>query len=274
MRKSNVLKKGTGLVLAVGLVLNGAMTVSAVEKRIGEGLKAPKPVTELKKAEKPGVRKPEVKKPVKPEVKKPVKPELKKPAKPELKPAHKHKHPHGKHCKHNHIHNKPEEDKNDSALNGGTTINSAEVDGFVINLDTGAIIDYTGDSTAVVIPAQLDGTDVVSISANAFADSGVSSVVIPESIESLEADAFAGCDSLTAVYCYVGSAAGEYDFADGVITYIGDLNSDGEVNNSDAALLLRAVTLNTVASLDSAVADYNLDGVVDMVDVNAILATE
>lgn len=60
-----------------------------------------------------------------------------------------------------------------------------------------SITGYTGSERDLVIPAQLDGIPVTSISNNAFQDnSALYSVVIPEGITEIGAQAFYGCGNL------------------------------------------------------------------------------
>ena len=62
------------------------------------------------------------------------------------------------------------------------------------------ITGYSGGSTIVKIPEQIGGVKVIAIAASAFANNTtIQSVVVPNSVESIGAGAFKGCDSLTSV---------------------------------------------------------------------------
>lgn len=70
----------------------------------------------------------------------------------------------------------------------------------VLSDDTAAVTDYTGTSADVTIPAELDGHAVSAIAGGAFSmNSGLVSVVIPDSVTSLGDDAFAACEALSSV---------------------------------------------------------------------------
>ena len=61
---------------------------------------------------------------------------------------------------------------------------------FEFDSDTGTITGYNGLETDLVIPAKIDGVDVKVIGVTAFQSENLSSVVIPSSVTSIEADAF------------------------------------------------------------------------------------
>lgn len=62
---------------------------------------------------------------------------------------------------------------------------------------------YTGTAENVVIPAEIDGTPVVRIAANAFADNAtIKRVVIGKNVELVEKNAFKNCSALETVVLY------------------------------------------------------------------------
>ncbi len=61
------------------------------------------------------------------------------------------------------------------------------------------IISYNGGSTSVTIPETVGGYTVTSIGEQAFRRSAVQSVVIPDTVKEIKADAFADCYSLVSV---------------------------------------------------------------------------
>ena len=62
------------------------------------------------------------------------------------------------------------------------------------------ITGYSGSSTIVKIPEQIGGVKVIAIAASAFANNTtIQSVVVPNSVESIGAGAFKGCNGLTSV---------------------------------------------------------------------------
>ena len=70
-----------------------------------------------------------------------------------------------------------------------------EVSGYGIVEITG----YHGTDTELVIPAELDGKEVNSIGSHVFLDSIVNSVIIPDSVTTIQNYAFMGCSSLRSV---------------------------------------------------------------------------
>ncbi len=70
-----------------------------------------------------------------------------------------------------------------------------EVSGYGIVEITG----YHGTDTELVIPAELDGKEVNSIGSQVFLDSIVNSVIIPDSVTTIQNYAFMGCSSLRSV---------------------------------------------------------------------------
>ena len=63
----------------------------------------------------------------------------------------------------------------------------------------GVITGYTGTDTEISIPDEINGIPVTAIGAAAFASSDLVSVVIPDTVISIETEAFSGCEDLTHV---------------------------------------------------------------------------
>ncbi len=94
---------------------------------------------------------------------------------------------------------------------------SAEED-FLVDPDTGMLMEYTGKNVDVVIPSAVDGVTITGIHHNAFdscrdyTDTEVvtnrtswvplRSIVIPETVEYLEDSCFSYCQQLEVVVCY------------------------------------------------------------------------
>lgn len=55
------------------------------------------------------------------------------------------------------------------------------------------ITGYTGNGECLVVPGQLDGMPVVSIKSGAFRNAGCTRVILPDSLRTVEVDAFADC---------------------------------------------------------------------------------
>ena len=61
------------------------------------------------------------------------------------------------------------------------------------------IVSYRGKDSSINIPSKIGGKNVVSIGENAFAGKNITSVVIPEGVETIRESAFLNCTSLTSV---------------------------------------------------------------------------
>lgn len=79
--------------------------------------------------------------------------------------------------------------------------------------DSAVITGWQGGQTELRIPEEIDGHPVVSVAAEAVDCSGVETLVIPESLESLETGAFYHCEALRTLD-YPGSLASEHPFSD------------------------------------------------------------
>jgi hypothetical protein len=107
-----------------------------------------------------------------------------------------------------------------------------ENDGLVI---TG----YTGNDTAITIPDKINGAAVVGIGEEAFADTELTSVTLPNSVTTIGIAAFAGCSNLTVIAVDVRNPA--LSSVDGVlfskdmktlIAYPGGKSSNYTIPNS------------------------------------------
>ena len=65
--------------------------------------------------------------------------------------------------------------------------------------DTAQVVDYDGTETSVTIEATYEGVAVTEIGNNAFKNSTITSVTIPDSIISIGNSAFNGCTGLTEI---------------------------------------------------------------------------
>lgn len=77
-----------------------------------------------------------------------------------------------------------------------------EVSGFAYTVKNNGvlILSYNGEDTSVSVPAEIDGLPVISIGGGAFAGcTGLTNIVIPESIRNIGKDAFSGCANLNKV---------------------------------------------------------------------------
>lgn len=64
---------------------------------------------------------------------------------------------------------------------------------------TAIIVDYIGEKTDVVVPERLRGKKIISIDQNAFKGTGITSVVIPDTVTSIGVNAFQNCEKLVSV---------------------------------------------------------------------------
>lgn len=73
---------------------------------------------------------------------------------------------------------------------------------FVINAidsSTAEITGYTGTDKQVVIPEQINGLVIIKIGKAAFSHKGIESVIIPETIETIDGFAFSDCKQLKSI---------------------------------------------------------------------------
>jgi hypothetical protein len=75
---------------------------------------------------------------------------------------------------------------------------------YSVNYGTITITSYTGTNTAVTIPSVINGLTVTDIGTNVFDSDEVTSVIIPDTVTSIGAGAFANCTALTNVSLPLG----------------------------------------------------------------------
>jgi len=72
--------------------------------------------------------------------------------------------------------------------------------GYVANSNSATILAYSGSNSTVTIPATLGGRPVTSICDNAFTNqSGITTVIIPNTVTNLGNSVFSGCNNLTSI---------------------------------------------------------------------------
>ncbi len=168
---------------------------------------------------------------------------------------------------------------------------------FEVDEAYGIITAYNGEDTEVVIPETINGIKITEIDSSAFAGTGITSVripngvtrvdgnafasctslktvIIPSSITTIRTTAFTGCTSIETVYCYKGTKADNSNLypSSAKITYIGNVNNDSKVDETDAALILKSVNgTEDISSVDKTVRDYNMDGEFNILDIISLL---
>ena len=74
---------------------------------------------------------------------------------------------------------------------------SPEKDFFVIDMENGIGISYTGKDEEVVIPKEINGKKVIKILTNSFRDNiSLKKITIPDTVKSIDENAFSGCTAL------------------------------------------------------------------------------
>ena len=104
----------------------------------------------------------------------------------------------------------------------------------------------------------------------------MTSVIIPDSVTSIESNAFYSCDNLT-IFGYTGSTAETYAenneipfvALDEATELPGDVNSDGKVDRKDLTRLAQYFARWDV-DVDSTASDANGDGTVDRKDLTRL----
>ena len=66
----------------------------------------------------------------------------------------------------------------------------------IVDVNSVAIVGYTGENTSVVIPETIEGFTVTSIGNSAFMGENIQSIVIPNTVTKIEEAAFAYCENL------------------------------------------------------------------------------
>ena len=184
---------------------------------------------------------------------------------------------------------------------GCSTLSSVTIPSSVIKLEVQAFAYCSGLSSVTI------GNSMVFIDESAFDGcTSLASVTLPASVNIIGRRAFADCNSLTDVYSYITDpsrmtvkdltfyVSGGFDYAGRTLhvpqgsgsayrtdvrwypyfghivedLMIGDVNLDGEVNIADVNVV---IDLILDASRDNPAADVNADGEVTVADVNAII---
>lgn len=106
--------------------------------------------------------------------------------------------------------------------------NANDESDFSFDSVNGAIEEYTGSSTEVVIPNKIGGVLVTEIGSSAFADNtSITSVTISGNVETISGQAFRGCTSLETVYIPSSVTFIDYSAFDST-AFLEDLLDDGE----------------------------------------------
>jgi len=95
------------------------------------------------------------------------------------------------------------------------------------------------------------------------------SIVIPDTVETIGTDrVFAYCNALTDYYCFKDTRGDTYWTNTSTKYYMGDMNSDKEIDFDDISAILSASvgSLESITDIQQTVADYDLDGAVDGFD--------
>lgn len=69
---------------------------------------------------------------------------------------------------------------------------------FIVNPDEGSLDMYEGTDTDIMIPSEVDGVKITAVG-NAFTGSGITSVVIPDSVNTIYYNAFSDCNELKSI---------------------------------------------------------------------------
>ena len=160
---------------------------------------------------------------------------------------------------------------------------SSDMYGVLFNKDKTVLIQAPGKIIEFIIP-----NSVTEIYEHAFYKcTSLTSVSIPDSVTKIGSDAFSGCISLTDVYYFGGvgqwsdihidsnndplhNATIHYNYAIPISHPAGDIDGNGQVENSDLVTIARYIVGLTEGDTKSAVeayADMNSDGKVDNADI-------
>ena len=127
------------------------------------------------------------------------------------------------------------------------------------SLGTVTITGYEGNDTAVTIPGNIQGLPVTVIAANAFANKGLTGVVIPDSVRYIEPYAFANNELAYAIIQNGVFSIGDGAFSNNKLTGITIPDSvSGLGQGAFARNRLTGVAISdSIGILDSAVFAYN-----------------
>ena len=159
-----------------------------------------------------------------------------------------------------------------------SALTSGDYEYTICDDGTAEITKYEGYDIEIVIPSELNGYKVTSISDFAFAYcESLISITIPDSVTIIGDYAFYGCYYLT-IYGYENSRAQKYANKNNIkfvalekeVT-IGDVNGEGSVTVLDATTLQKYISgLVSFSDEQLALADTNGDGIVTVLDATAI----
>jgi len=100
------------------------------------------------------------------------------------------------------------------------------------------------------------------------------SIIIPSTVTSFGSNVFDGCNALTNYYCFKGTRGDTYWTDSSTKYYMGDMDSDGEVDMmTDYALIktyLAGENTDPLTELQEIVGDYDIDGSIDAFDMFAV----
>jgi hypothetical protein len=117
------------------------------------------------------------------------------------------------------------------------------------------------------------GRNVTRIDSWAFEGcSNMRSIIIPSTVTSIAGNSFSGC-SVSNYYCFIGTTGDTYWSNSATKHYIGDFNSDDNVDLTDYAQIktyLAGENVDPLTDVQEIVGDYDLDGAIDAFDMFAI----
>ncbi|HAQ55993.1 MAG TPA: hypothetical protein DCR44_01080 [Acholeplasmatales bacterium] len=119
---------------------------------------------------------------------------------------------------------------------------------------------YVGDATDVSIPSTIDGLSVVAIATGAFAnDAQITRLVIPDSVQTIEAGALAGLSSLKTLSIPFAGESRTALYANGLFGYVfGTTSYPGSVASTEYYYYNYSTNHNTVFYLPATLKDIHL----------------
>lgn len=115
---------------------------------------------------------------------------------------------------------------------------------FLFDEETGSVYGYTGSAKTVVVPRQIGGIEVQTIQTlgDAAISDAIHTLILPETVTRIDANAFTNCSRLKTVLCY------------------GPLNALGEGAFQNCTALETAVFVNGIYQIDA----YAFDGCTEL----------